>query len=77
MLTRGVTVRNADSSSFTINKIVANNNDDDPSCVDTPGRTLMPGDSYSTTFVICGSINSVRVDTDKGSTTLTKTAPGN
>lgn len=69
-LTRVVTIRNADTTPFTVTRIVANGNESDGNCIDRPNQTLAPGESYTTTFVICGAVASVSVETDRGSTTL-------
>jgi hypothetical protein len=69
-MTRMVTITNTDASAFTIRKIVANDRANDGDCVDRPGKTLQPGETYTTTFIVCGSVASVSVETDRGTTAL-------
>jgi protein involved in sex pheromone biosynthesis len=67
---RVVTIRNIDDHSFTLRRVVANNNDSDSNCVDNPTTTLAPGESYTTTFMVCGSVASLSVETSEGSVSL-------
>ena len=69
LLGRVVSITNKDESSFTIEKIVANRNHDD-TCTETPDKLLEPGETYNTTFFICGSVSEIEVDTDRGDTFL-------
>ena len=68
---RLVVITNSDSAPFTINRIVANGSPENASCNGYPATTLNPGESYTTTFIICGPVNTLDVETDLGTTTLT------
>jgi hypothetical protein len=67
---REVTITNTDTHSLTITRIVANRSTDNGSCIERPNRTLAPGESYSTTFVVCGSVANISVETDYGTSFL-------
>ena len=67
---RSVIVENTDTSSFTIQRIVANGSPENSSCNDYPNKSLAPGESYSTTFLVCGPVHEFRVETDRGSASV-------
>ncbi len=67
---RVISVTNKDSRHFTIDHIVANDKVSDSSCTDRPSAsvaTLAPGESYTTTFFVCGPVDRITVYTDAGS----------
>lgn len=65
-LERGLSLTNSDSSAFTINRIVVNGEDNNSSCNDYPSKSLSPGEAYTTTFLMCGNVKAIRIETDKG-----------
>ena len=67
---RLVTVQNADSSNFIVQRIVANDSPENASCNDYPNKALTPGASYTGTFLVCGPVHKIRIETDLGSQTL-------
>lgn len=63
---RLVTITNADTQSFVLQRLVANGDAQSASCNDSPNKSLAPGESYSTTFIVCGAVTSISVETDRG-----------
>jgi hypothetical protein len=65
-----MTIKNTDGRSFQIQRIVANNNPGNSNCNDYPARTLVPGETYNTTFFLCGHVTVLTVETDRGASTF-------
>lgn len=70
-LGRGVTIENTDAGAFRIDRIIANGSPENTNCNNYPGRTLAPGETYTTVLWLCGTITRVDVVTDKGTASLT------
>lgn len=63
---RTVMITNQEEGPVTINRIVANDSEGRSECVDSPGATLGPGRTYTTTFFYCDEVREVDVETDQG-----------
>jgi hypothetical protein len=70
VLERVVSITNKDSRSVTLTRIVANGEDGNSNCNVYPHTSLAPGESYQTTFILCGNVASLRVETDVGNAAL-------
>jgi hypothetical protein len=70
LIGRVVTITNKDQGAFTIQRLVANDNDKAAECVSTPNASVAPGGSYTETFFVCGHVSKLAVYTDRGETTL-------
>jgi hypothetical protein len=68
MAGRYVTLRNTDSNSFRIRRIVANEAQDSESCTVRPNRQLARGQTYYLSFVNCGAVTNLEIETDRGTT---------
>jgi hypothetical protein len=62
----GVVITNKEESNLTIRGVVANNNPENMGCVQHPGTSLSPGESTTLVFLLCGTVTSVSVETDRG-----------
>ncbi len=70
LLGRVVTITNKDDTSFTIQRLVANDNEKAPECVSAPDSAVAPGETFTETFFVCGRVSKLAVYTDRGETTL-------
>jgi hypothetical protein len=70
VLARTLTVRNTDTSTFKITRVIVNGDPNNGSCVDHRDATLQPGESTTYTFFTCGDIGSITVETNQGSAEL-------
>lgn len=70
LMGRALTITNTDTHPYTIERILVNGNSGNGDCIERPNRTLAPGESYSTTFILCGSVGKISVDTDEGTSFL-------
>ncbi len=59
-------ITNDSDADVTIQRIVANDSEGRAECVDTPGTTIGPGRTYTTTFFYCDEVREVDVETDRG-----------
>lgn len=69
-LGRGIIIENTDTEAFTINRIIANGSAENGNCNNYPNRTLAPGSTYTVVFWLCGNIQKIEVQTDRGTSFL-------
>lgn len=67
---RVVEITNHDTQTIHVTRIVANAGDGQSSCNDFPNVTLAPGQSYSTTFMVCGEVRELKIETKEGNAYL-------
>lgn len=67
---RVVEITNRDTQTIHVTRIVANAGEGQSSCNDFPNVTLAPGQSYSTTFMVCGEVKELKIETKEGNAYL-------
>lgn len=63
---RRISIQNVGDHVVRVLGIVANSGHGDENCTDRPARALAPGETYETTFFICGPVDYIEVETDEG-----------
>lgn len=67
---RGLFIENTGDEPFKITRVIGNGSREDPNCNNYPNTTLSPGETHSIVFLLCGSIDRIDVETDRGTSSF-------